>query len=78
MDESTLYFLLILVAVILSILIDYFIAKEFYIAAQAKGFYEKKYFWICFILTAVGYLLVIALPNRVDAQKEANNDLPVL
>ena len=69
---------IILVACALVLWIDYLIAKEFYFAAQAKGYYEKKYLWICFLLGAVGYLLVIALPNRASTPKEANDDLPAL
>jgi len=69
---------LILIAGALVLWIDYLIAKEFYLAAQAKGYYEKKYLWISFLLGAVGYLLVIALPNGASAQKEANDDLPAL
>ena len=70
--------IIILIACALVLWIDYLIAKEFYFAAQAKGYYEKKYLWICFLLGAVGYLLVIALPNRAIAHKEANDDLPAL
>ncbi len=44
--------------------LDYFIAKWFSEAAWDKGFVNRKYFWICFCLGFVGYLLVIALPNR--------------
>lgn len=69
---------IILIACALVLWIDYLIAKEFYFVAQAKGYYEKKYLWICFLLGAVGYLLVIALPNRVSAQKETHDDLPAL
>ena len=69
---------LVLIACALVLWIDYLIAKEFYFAAQAKGYYEKKYLWICFLLGAVGYLLVIALPNRASVRKEAYDDLPEL
>ena len=47
---------------------DYLIAKEFYIAAQGKGYSQKKYFWICFFLGIIGYLLVIALPSCTNAE----------
>lgn len=69
---------IILIACALILWIDYLIAKEFYFVAQAKGYYEKKYLWICFLLGAVGYLLVIALPNQPNAQRETNDDLPAL
>lgn len=53
---------LALFAVVLTVLA--LIAKCFYEAAEEKGFPEKKYFWICLLLPPVGYLLVIALPDR--------------
>ena len=70
--------LAIIIGCLLFIFVDYLIAKEFNNAAQEKGYYAKKYFWICFLLGAVGYLLVIALPNRTGAHKEANDELPPL
>ena len=69
---------LIIIACLIALWIDFLIAKEFYFAAQEKGYYDKKYLWVCFLLGAVGYLLVIALPNRADARRQANDDLPAL
>ncbi len=46
------------------LLVSWFAAKEFYKAAVARGWPQKKYFWICFLLPILGYLLVIALPDR--------------
>ena len=54
------------------------VAKEFYVAAKAKGYYEKKYFWICFLLGVIGYLLVVALPDRGNAPKDVSDELPDL
>lgn len=71
-------FIVVLVACVLVLWIDNIIAKEFYFAAQAKGYYEKKYLWICFFLGVVGYLLIIALPDRASGEKEASDDLPAL
>lgn len=68
----------LLAACAVALLIDYLIAKEFYSAAIAKGYSEKKYLWICFFLTAVGYLLVIALPDRGGASKFSDDELPAL
>lgn len=48
----------------LLIWLNWYISKQFYEAAQAKGYNDRKYFWICFWLGIVGYLLVIALPNN--------------
>ncbi len=67
-----------IVACALALWIDYLIAREFYFAAQEKGYPGKKYLWICFFLGMVGYLLVIALPNRASAKVEANDELPPL
>ena len=47
-------------------------------AAQKKGHIQKKYFWLCFLLGAVGYLLVVALPDRGNAQQIASDELPDL
>ena len=67
-----------IVACAIALWIDYLIAREFYFAAQEKGYSGKKYLWICFFLGMVGYLLVIALPNRASAKVEANDELPPL
>ena len=53
-------YLIILAAVICLL---WYIAKQFEEVAQKKGYTDKKYFWICFCLSTVGYLLVIALPD---------------
>lgn len=55
---------LTIVAIIISLIISYFLACEFFAVANAKGYYESKYLWICFFFGLVGYLLVIALPAR--------------
>ena len=60
--------------------ISYYVAKEFYKAAVARGWPEKKYFWICFLLPVAGYLLVIALPDRGGPAlgSYVSSDLPEL
>lgn len=60
------------------IVLDYFISKWFSEAAKEKGYRSKKYFWICFCLGMIGYLLVIALPDHGMAGQCAINDLPEL
>ena len=67
--------LLVLAAILV---LDYFIAKWFFEVAEAKGHHDKKYFWICFWLGAVGYLLVVALPDRGNTQQAATDELPDL
>lgn len=66
----------------------WFEAKWFYEVANEKGYNDKKYLWICFLFSIVGYLLVIALPDRGNAKNTTvttnistfsdNNDLPDL
>ncbi len=55
---------LIVLACIAVLVIDWLLAKEFYKAANSKGYYAKKYLWIAFLFTMIGYLLIIALPDR--------------
>ncbi len=72
-------FLMIVVCLALLVL-DYFIAREFYLAAATKGWASKKYFFYAFFLTVIGYLLVLALPDRgsLSAGSFESRDLPVL
>ena len=64
---------LFLLAIILWV--NYLIAREFYRAANAKGFYEKKYLWLPFWLGMVGYLLVITLPmKRIEVSSFAEEN----
>lgn len=69
-------FYLIILAI--AIWIDWYAAKQFEEVAQKKGHNQKKYFWICFLLGAIGYLLVIALPDRGNTQQAINDELPEL
>lgn len=56
--------LLILIPIAALLILDYFIADEFRCIAQSKGHCGKKYFWWCFFTGFVGYLMVVALPNK--------------
>lgn len=60
------------------ICLDYFVAKWFFEAAEAKGYHDRKYFWICFWLGVIGYLLVIALPDRGNVPQVISDELPDL
>jgi hypothetical protein len=70
--------IIILLCSALALWINYLIAREFYNAAEEKGYYDTKYLWICFFLGIVGYLLIIALPARSKKFVEASDDLPPL
>lgn len=58
--------LISLVSVIVCVVIDYFIAKEFESIADNKGIYARPYFWWSFLLGFVGWCMVIALPDCSD------------
>ena len=60
--------------------ISWFLASEFYKASVARGWPQKKYFWICFLLPFAGYLLVLTLPDRGGPAPGSfvSDDLPEL
>lgn len=73
--------ILIALAVIGALVAHWFVAREFYKAAAMKGWNEKKYLWMAFLLWTVGYMLIIALPDRageVSAPVIVSDDLPEL
>lgn len=64
-------FLLIVIALLF--VLSYFIAKWFNEVAEEKGYYDNKYFWICFLLNLPGWLLVVALPDKNIRQAIEDN-----
>lgn len=64
MDIAAFYIFLIIVVVAIFIKLNSYIAGCFYDAAKEKGFDSRRYFWIPFWFGIVGYLLVVALPNK--------------
>lgn len=68
----TLIFLLFLLAV------HFFVAAEFYRVAVMKGWSEKKYLIMAIFLWVIGYMLIIALPDRGGYGRKAveSDDLP--
>ncbi|MBQ9685907.1 MAG: hypothetical protein IJV41_05060 [Oscillospiraceae bacterium] len=63
----------------LCLVISYFAAREFYKIAEDKGYHGRKYFWWAFLLPLVGYLLIVAMPDRGTNQRTVvNEDLPEL
>ena len=71
---------LLIVAGLALLTLDYFVAREFYLAASMKGWASKKYFFFAFFLTVIGYLLILALPDRgsIAAGSFESRDLPEL
>ena len=68
-----------LYAVIVVFVIAWFAAKEFYKLAEDKGYHSKKYFWWAFLVPVVGYLLIVAMPDKGGEQRAVyNQDLPDL
>jgi hypothetical protein len=51
---------------IIAIILNVYIAFQFRNAAADKGYHSDKYFHLCFWCGIIGYLLVIALPDRGD------------
>ena len=72
-------FIWIAVAV-LALALDFLVSREFYKTAVMKGWAHKKYFFFPFLLPVIGYLLVIALPDRGSAADGSfeSRDLPDL
>ena len=70
-------FLYFLIAAAL-IVLTYYISKWFFEAAEEKGYHDKKYFWICFWLGVVGWILVCALPDRGNSSQVCPDELPDL
>ena len=60
--------------------VHYFVAEEFYKVAAMKGWSQKKYRMAALLLWIVGYLLIIALPDRTGESMTAviSDDLPEL
>ena len=73
---TALVYLLVLAA---CLVVNWFAAGEFYKIAEDKGYHGRKYFWWAFLLPGVGYLLIVAMPDRGKEQRVIlNDDLPEL
>lgn len=70
----------ITVGAIIVIVIDYFVAKQFYKIAKEKGYEDTCYFWYSFLFSGVGYAMVIALPDHSNCTVKtvAPDELPEL
>lgn len=70
--------IIIICAFVLLIVLAVYIANRFSDVAAMKGHTERKYFWICLWLGWIGYLLVIALPDRSNTATSIADELPEL
>jgi len=64
--------------VALFILLDYYLAGWFYFIAVDKGYSSTAYLKIAFIFTMIGYLLIIAMPDRGTTKQAITDELPEL
>lgn len=60
-----------------ALLLDFVIADQFGKIAIEKGYSYIYTIW-CFIFTMIGYLMVIALPDRGSKAEVATDELPDL
>ena len=69
-----------IILLVLALVLDCFVAREFYKVAVMKGWAQRKYFFFAFFLTLIGYLLITALPDRGGAAAGSfdSRDLPEL
>ena len=65
--------ILYLIGIALFLVLQYYVAKQFESVANDKGYADSKYFHLCFWLGVVGYLLVIALPDRGNGITQSAN-----
>lgn len=73
----TINFLSLIIALVL-LAVHCFVSVEFYRVAVMKGWPEKKYLLFAIFLWVVGYMLIIALPDRGGYGRKAveSDDLP--
>lgn len=63
MDDLTMA--VCVIAALFLLVVDALLASYFYDVACEKGFAERRYFWVPFLCGIIGYLLVVALPDRM-------------
>ena len=62
--------ILVVFAVIIALIAAYACANNFYEIACMKGHDDRKYFWWTFFIPLMGALMVIALPEKKQVDKE--------
>ena len=65
------------VGIIIVLVINYIIAKQFEAIAKMKGHAGNVYFWFTFFFGVVGMLMVIALPVQTENKHSGAADVPV-
>ena len=63
-----LYIILAIIGLVISIALS----VKFAGCAEDKGYSFKSYFWVCFLLGTIGYILVAALPDLTIQYALAN------
>ena len=58
------WFYLIIASLIVTVVLNIFIADIFANIAEEKGHEKRTAFWLCFLFPIVGYLYVKALPDK--------------
>lgn len=65
----------------------HYVASQFQRVAREKGWDERKFYWLSFLMGSAGWLLVIALPDRnapavvaapASAKQVISDELPPL
>lgn len=75
-----------LVILALAIWVLHYVASQFQRVAREKGWDERKFYWLSFLMGAVGWMLVVALPDRnapaavvaAPARQVVSDELPPL
>lgn len=76
-----------LVGLVVALCVQHYVARQFYRIAREKGWDERKFYWLSFLLGATGWLLVVALPDRnapavvaapVSSKQVISDELPPL
>ena len=80
--------LLYIIGAIVTLILLHYISNLFYLVAVEKGWDERKFYWLSFFFGFVGWMLVIALPDRnatpvvisapESPRRTDSNDLPPL
>lgn len=53
-----------ILGIVVAIMIDWVIARQFADIAERKGYEGSTYFWFTFLFGIAGMLMVVALPER--------------